>query len=63
MIEKEITFDDNSFARFTLDNKTLCFFIQARMLGKENAVTSTTVSLTKEETLELINWLAEEITK
>ena len=57
MTEKIIKFDDGSFARFELINGALVFFLQAKHLGKDIKTTSTTVSLTQEETIDLINWL------
>jgi hypothetical protein len=50
-------FDDGSFARFELIDGALVFFLQAKHLGKDIKTTSTTVSLTQEETIDLINWL------
>ncbi len=57
MQEKTIKFGDSSFANFKFENKQLTFFIQARVLGKDVKTTSTTVTLTEEETKELILWL------
>lgn len=59
--EKLLRFEDGSLANFQILDKALTFFIQARVLGKEIKTTSTTVSLTPEETLDLINWLNETI--
>ena len=57
LLEKTIEFGDGSFARFELKDGSLIFFIQAKHLGKDIKTTSTTVSLTKEETMDLIGWL------
>lgn len=57
--EKIIKFEDGSLARFQIEDKKLTFFIQARVLGKEIKTTSTTVTLTEEETSELVEWLME----
>ena len=57
--EKLLTFEDGSLASFQVLEKALTFFIQARVLGKDIKTTSTTVSLTQEETLDLFNWLNE----
>jgi hypothetical protein len=58
-LEKIFIFEDGSFAKFILghEEKSLSFVIQAKVLGKEIKTTSTSLSLTKEETLELIDWL------
>lgn len=55
--EKLLKFEDGSLANFQVLDKALTFFIQARVLGKDIKTTSTTVSLTPEETLDLLNWL------
>lgn len=57
--EKLLKFEDGSLANFQVLDKALTFFIQARVLGKDIKTTSTTVSLTPEETLDLLNWLNE----
>lgn len=57
--EKIIKFEDGSLARFQIEDNKLTFYIQARVLGKEIKTTSTTVTLTKEETVDLIEWLME----
>jgi len=57
MSEKEFQFEDGSLARFTVDSGSLYFYIQAKHLGKEVKVTSTTVTLTPEETSDLFSWL------
>jgi len=56
-LEKFFVFEDGSFAKFILGEGSLSFLIQAKVLGKEVKTTSTSLSLTKEETLELIDWL------
>jgi hypothetical protein len=57
--EKLLKFEDGSLANFQVLDKALTFFIQARVLGKDIKTTSTTVSLTPEETLDLLSWLNE----
>ena len=57
MSEKEFQFEDGSLARFMVDGRSLYFYIQAKHLGKEVKVTSTTVTLTPEETSDLFSWL------
>lgn len=61
-MEKTFEFEDGSLARFTIKDGSLIFFIQAKHLGKEIKTTSTTVSLTKEETIDLVNWAANILT-
>ena len=56
-MEKLLKFEDGSLAKFKIVDGALVFFIQAKVLGKEIKTTSTTVSLTVEETNDLINWL------
>jgi hypothetical protein len=55
--EKTFVFEDGSFAKFKIEENSLSFIIQAKVLGKEVKTTSTSLCLTKEETLELIEWL------
>jgi hypothetical protein len=61
-LEKTFEFEDGSLARFTIKDGSLIFFIQAKHLGKEIKTTATTVSLTKEETVELVNLMAHTLT-
>lgn len=57
MNEKEFTFDNNkSKIKFIFENGSLSFYIQARHLGKK-AVTSSTVTLNIEETIDFLNWI------
>lgn len=56
-MEKTITFDDGSFARFIFDNNKIAFFIQSQHLGEEIKHTSLTVSLSEEETEDFFNWV------
>lgn len=60
-MDKIIKFDDNSMAKFKIEDGALTFFIQARVLGKDIKTTSTTVGLTPEETKELVEWLKENL--
>ena len=55
-LEKTITFDDGSFARFILNEGKISFFIQSQHMGDEIKHTSLTVSLSEEETKDLLNW-------
>lgn len=55
-MEKTITFDDGSFARFILNDGKISFFIQSQHMGEEIKHTSLTVSLSEEETQEMLDW-------
>lgn len=61
MNEKTFVFEDGSLARFIFKNGALIFFIQAKHAGEEIKTTSTTVSLTPGETVELLTWAADQV--
>jgi hypothetical protein len=61
MSEKEIKFEDGSLAKFSIKKGALSFYIQARHLGKEIKTTSTTVTLTPEETAEFYKWIGKKL--
>jgi len=64
MSEKTIKFEDGSLARFIIKGDgSLSFYIQARHLGKEIKTTSTTVTLTPDETVDLLSWVGNELVK
>lgn len=61
-VEKEFRFDDNSLVRFELmEDESLAVSMQARHLGKDVKFTSSSVVLTPEEVVELVNWLADQL--
>jgi len=61
---KEISFGDGSHISFDVkDNGSMTVVLQAKHMGKEITVTSSSVELTPEETVDIVNWIAQELTK
>jgi len=54
---KEFHFEDNSMVKFQLLEGGLAISMQARHLGKDIKFTSSSIVLTREETIEVLNWL------
>lgn len=63
MAKKILKFDDGSLLKTELSNGELTLILQARHLGREIKYTSASIKLTQEETIELTNWLGDELLK
>jgi len=57
---KEIIFDDNSKISFELKNGELIIILQAKN-PETNEITASSAQLTKEETLDVMNWLGNQL--
>jgi S-adenosylmethionine synthetase len=61
-MEKLIEFEDGSYIELIVnDDKEIQVTLQARHLGKEFKITSMSVSLQKDEAIDLQEWLSEAI--
>lgn len=60
---KTIEFGDGSQLSVAIQDAKITFTLQARHLGKEIKFTSASVELTPEETLDLVNWIGDELVK
>jgi hypothetical protein len=64
MSEKEIEFGDGSVVKLIVNDGTLCLTIQGRHMEEDKPkFTSATVTLDSEETIDLINWIGNELLK
>lgn len=62
--EKVLKFEDGSMIRAeVLDGGKIALVLQARHLGEEVKFTSASVELTSDETIDLINWIGDELVK
>jgi len=62
--EKVINFEDGSLIKAeVLEGGKMAITLQARHLGEEIKYTATSVELTSEETIDLINWIGDELVK
>lgn len=62
--EKLLKFEDGSSLKAEiLAGGRIVLSLQARHLGEEIKYTSTNVELTSEETIDLINWIGDELVK
>jgi hypothetical protein len=62
--EKVLEFDDGSMLRVQIsDGGKIALVLQARHLGTEVKYTAASVELTSEETIDLVNWIGDELVK
>jgi len=62
--EKVLKFEDGSMLKVILLNGgKITLILQARHLGEEIKYTSTSVELTSDETIDLVNWIGDELVK
>ena len=60
---KVLKFEDGSMLKVEILEGKITLILQARHLGPETKFTSTSVELTSEETIELVNWIGDELVK
>ena len=62
--EKILKFEDGSLLKAEiLEGGKIALTLQARHLGEEIKFTATSVELTSEETIDLVNWIGDELIK
>lgn len=62
--EKVLKFEDGSMLKTQiLEGGKITLVLQARHLGEEVKFTSASVELTSEETIDLVNWIGDELVK
>lgn len=62
--EKVLNFSDGSMLKAQiLEGGKIALVLQARHLGAEVKFTSASVELTSEETIDLVNWIGDELVK
>jgi hypothetical protein len=62
MNNKKIEFEDGSWLEVVIGDNKMTITLQAKHMG-ENKVTSTNVVLSPEQTIDLVNWIGDELVK